>query len=196
MTKVFIGGSRRITRLDTDVKQRIDRIIEKRLPVIVGDANGADKAVQDYLRSKSYEQVEVFCSGDECRNNAGHWPVRRVPVSGKEKGFDFYATKDRAMADEASVGLMLWDRKSAGTLMNILRLIRQDKKVAVYVSPDRAFLEVKAESDWNAIVTGCPAELRRKIDRESASLSSRRIVFEQGDLFSGLPPSLAGHQRP
>ena len=28
------------------------------------------------------------------------------------------------MADEATVGLMLWDRESVGTVMNVLRLIR------------------------------------------------------------------------
>jgi len=56
VTKVFIGGSRRIIRLDAEVKRRIDRMIEKPLQVLVGDANGADKAVQEYLRSKSYDR--------------------------------------------------------------------------------------------------------------------------------------------
>ncbi len=186
MTKVFIGGSRRITRLNADVKHRIDRIVEKRLPVVVGDANGADKAVQEYLRSRSYDLVEVFCSGDSCRNNTGEWPVRSIPVNGKEKGFSFYATKDRAMADEASVGLMLWDKKSAGTLMNVLRLIRQDKKVVIYVSPDCEFVDVKAESDWDALIARCPPDLRKKIERESAAEKPRRASSSQGsqrDLF-------------
>lgn len=83
MTRVFIGGSRRITRLNADVKQRLDRIIEMRLPVLVGDANGADRAVQDYLRSRGYDLVEVFCSGEVCRNNTGDWTVRSIPVAGK-----------------------------------------------------------------------------------------------------------------
>ena len=92
MTKVFIGGSRRISRLDAEVKRRIDRMIEKRLPVIVGDANGADKAVQDYLRTKDYDLVEVFCSGDSCRNNRGGWPTRTVPVPSGGKRKDFSTT--------------------------------------------------------------------------------------------------------
>ena len=79
MTKVFIGGSRRVSRLNADVRRRIDRIIEQGFPVFVGDANGADKAVQKYLQSRGYEAVEVFCSGGQCRNNLGNWPVGLLP---------------------------------------------------------------------------------------------------------------------
>jgi len=174
MTKVFIGGSRRISRLDANVKRRIDTIVEKRLQVLVGDANGADKAVQEYLRSKSYDLVEVFCSGDACRNNTGGWSTRTVPVpkDGKRKDFSFYATKDRAMADEASVGLMLWDRESVGTVMNVLRLIRHHKKVVVYVAPDHEFVDVETESDWETFLSRCADELKERVAKES--------VVEQG----------------
>lgn len=169
MTKVFIGGSRRISRLDADVKRRIDRIIEKRLQVLVGDANGADKAVQEYLLSKSYDLVEVFCSGDACRNNRGGWMTRTVPApkNGKQKDFSFYATKDRAMADEATVGLMLWDGESVGTVMNVLRLIRNRKMVVVYVAPDHEFVDVKTENDWEQFLSRCPDALKERVAKES-----------------------------
>lgn len=42
-------------------------------------AHSVDKAVQEYLRSKRYDLVEVFCSGDPCRNNTGGWPMRAGP---------------------------------------------------------------------------------------------------------------------
>ena len=64
MMKVFIGGSRYVSRLSADVRRRLDNIVEKRLPVLVGDANGADKAVQRYLQSKHYDLVAVFCAGE------------------------------------------------------------------------------------------------------------------------------------
>jgi hypothetical protein len=51
MTKVFIGGSRRLSQLNKDLKGRLDNIVERGFTVIVGDANGADKAVQRYLAS-------------------------------------------------------------------------------------------------------------------------------------------------
>ena len=87
MTKVFIGGSRRVTRLNADVQRRIDKIIEQGFPILVGDANGADKAVQMYLRSRCYPKVDVFCTGGDCRNNVGDWPIRTVPAPAYSRVF-------------------------------------------------------------------------------------------------------------
>jgi hypothetical protein len=133
MTKVFIGGSRHISRLPEAVRQRLDRIIEKGLPVIVGDANGADKAVQSYLSARHYRSVEVYCAGRLPRNNVGGWPLRLIAVDERPGTLEFYKAKDRAMTDDATVGFMVWDGKSAGTLLNMLRLLSQQKKVVVYV---------------------------------------------------------------
>lgn len=169
MTKVFIGGSRRISKLNVEVTRRLDRIVERHLAVIVGDANGADKAVQEYLQSKNYNLVEVFCAGGSCRNNVGQWPVRTIQARGARKDFSFYATKDRAMADEASVGLMLWDKKSVGTLMNVLRLARDNKKVVLFVAPDKEFINVENDQDWLRLVAICDPEIRDRIARESSS---------------------------
>jgi hypothetical protein len=51
---VFGAGSRQISRLPAEVKTRLDTMIEKGFQILVGDANGADKAVQRYLADKSY----------------------------------------------------------------------------------------------------------------------------------------------
>ena len=53
MTKVFIAGSRQIARLPAEVKNRIDTMVDKGFQILVGDANGADKAVQRYLADKA-----------------------------------------------------------------------------------------------------------------------------------------------
>lgn len=163
MTKVFIGGSRRVSRLNEDVKRRIDRIIVQGFPVIIGDANGADKAVQQYLQNRGYNAVEVFCSGGVCRNNLGKWPVRAVATSQTRKDFSFYAAKDEQMAREASVGLMIWDGKSAGTLANAARLVRQEKKVVVYSAPGKHFLTLRAEADLENLVLTCGKDVQDKI---------------------------------
>ncbi len=168
MTRVFIGGSRRITRLGPEVTQRLDRIVEERLEVVIGDANGADRAVQQYLHQRGYDLVEVFHSGDVCRNNIGDWPLRAIRVEGKRKDFSFFAAKDRAMADEASVGLMLWDGESVGTLMNVMRLVRRKKSVVLYFAPEHAFIDIAGEADWSRLVEGCPSELRNRVERESS----------------------------
>lgn len=163
MTKVFIGGSRRISRLGAEVKQRIDRIIEQGFPVLVGDANGVDKAVQKYLQGRRYEAVEVFCSGGECRNNLGKWPVRAVATGQARRDFNYYAAKDEKMAQEASVGLMIWDGNSAGTLANAARLLRQHKNVVVYAAPAKRFLTLKAEADWERLLSECGRDIREKV---------------------------------
>lgn len=139
MTKVFIGGSRRLSRLNKEVKNRLDRIIQKGLRVVVGDANGANNAVQRYLARKGYENVTVFCMRGECRSNVGNWPMREISAPPSARGFDYFSTKDRVMVEEADYGLMLWDGRSRGTLTNIVDLVRQGRAVVVYVAPAKAF---------------------------------------------------------
>ncbi len=168
MTQVFIGGSRRISRLSDALRARIDRIVEKGIPVLIGDANGADKAVQRYLRERAYERVEVFSSDATPRNNVGDWPVRVVRPAHARRDFDYYATKDRAMAAEATVGLMIWDAESRGTLLNVLRLIGQHKPVVVYVGPGKAFIDVRNERDFHTLVAGLERTAARKL-REAAA---------------------------
>lgn len=171
MTKVFIGGSRKITKLTSEVNRRLDEMLAKSLPIVIGDAQGADKSVQEYLYSKGYRDVEVFCAGNRCRNNIGNWPTRQVPVNSSKRDFDFYATKDLRMSEEASFGLMIWDGQSAGTLMNVLRLLKQNKTVVVFEASKRQFIELKKASEWNDFFSACSEPIRRKIEKLSASES-------------------------
>lgn len=150
--KVFIGGSRRVSRLGEQVRARLDEIMRKRLPVVIGDSNGADKAVQDYFRRRAYEQVEVFCMEGRCRNNAGNWKIRPVPApGGGKRDFEYYSAKDRRMADECSIGFMLWDGKSRGTLANVFRLLDQGKKVVVYLASTKDFATLRCMGDWDQL---------------------------------------------
>jgi hypothetical protein len=181
--KVFIGGSRHVPRLRMEVQQRLDRIVEKNLPVVIGDANGADKAVQQYLHSKRYPNVEVFCAGSFCRNNVGNWKLRRVPSETRERGFDFYAAKDRLMSHEATIGLMIWDGESLGTLLNVLRLLRQHKKAVVYNVPEHQFWELKNQSQWQAFLSRCDGELRNRLEKK-ASVEERAQPSNQTSLLT------------
>ena len=147
MTKVFIAGSRQITRLPAEVKIRVDTMIDKGFQILVGDANGADKAVQTYLAEKAYPHVFVHCMERHCRNNVGHWPTHEVAAPKGARGFDFYSAKDRVMADAAEYGLMLWDGKSKGTINNVVNLSRDQKPVVVYVGPTRRFRTLKSVDD-------------------------------------------------
>ena len=77
MTSVFIGGSRAVARLNTTILSKLDDLIDRECLIVVGDANGADKAVQQYFAYRGYKHVLVYCM-DACRNNIGHWPTRNV----------------------------------------------------------------------------------------------------------------------
>jgi probable addiction module antidote protein len=158
-TTVFIGGSRHVSRLSAHVKERLNKIIENGHRVIVGDANGADKAVQKHLSAAGYDNVTVFCSGDQPRNNLGHWCTHNVLPPKSVKGFQFYAAKDREMAREADFGLMIWDSKSAGTVLNVLRLVRAGKIAVLINVPDKSTINIKSLAQWDDFLVGCPPKL-------------------------------------
>ena len=183
MTKVFIGGSRRIARLDAEVRRRLDRIVEKRLAVVIGDANGADKAVQRYLSERKFEAVEVFSADDSPRNNVGGWPVRVFRPGHTRKDFDYYAAKDRAMAAAATVGLMLWDGQSRGTLMNVLRLADQRKPVVVYVQPRKGFVDVRTQSDLATLLSEVDRRLARQLRQDAVAEGLEPGLGDQPALY-------------
>jgi len=141
---VFIAGSRGLSRLSAEVRQRLDNIIDKGLAVVVGDANGVDKAVQRYLSSRRYPNVAVFCMDGHCRNNVGQWPTRDISAANSSRrDFNYYSTKDRAMVEEADYGLMLWDGESRGTLRSVLDLVKHTKPTIVYVAPLKSFYSLR-----------------------------------------------------
>lgn len=147
MTKVFIGGSRRIARLGKPVLERLESIVNQGHAVVVGDANGVDKAVQKFFLEKGYKNVEVFVSGKECRNNLGGWRVRQVPLLNGKRGFGSYSARDLAMANEAGVGFFIWDGKSKGTLNNILSMLSMGKNSLVFACEHKRLVTVRAKDD-------------------------------------------------
>ena len=143
MSKVFFGGSRSLSALDSAVRTRLRNVIAHGHAVLVGDANGVDKAVQSFFAEEGYRNVVVYCMEGECRNNVGNWPVEAIHRRGK-KDFAYFALKDARMSLEAEYGFMVWDGESKGTLNNVLSLIEQGKAVLVYCSSTREFLQIKS----------------------------------------------------
>ena len=60
MTKIFIAGSRKISKLSAEVLQRLDEIVAKSLPVVIGDAAGVDKSVQHVSARKELSPRRSF----------------------------------------------------------------------------------------------------------------------------------------
>lgn len=155
MTTVFLSGSRSVSRLDDAIRDRIRRMTDQEFAIVIGDASGADKAMQIHLAANGYRNVTVFCAGQTCRNNVGEWPTRHVEVPSSLSGRDFYTVKDKAMAGHADYGFVLWDGKSAGSINNVLELVRQGKSVVVHLSTTRNFAVVKTAEDITRLLELC-----------------------------------------
>jgi len=155
MKKVFIGGSRKLSRLNRAIKARADNILTQDFQILIGDANGADKAVQQYLAEKGYKNVIVFCMGDTCRNNIGKWETKAIASHRNKKDFSYFAAKDKEMSEQADYGFMLWDGKSKGTLNNIVNTLQRNKYVLVYFSPSKEFSTLKSPSDLEQLLQKC-----------------------------------------
>jgi hypothetical protein len=166
--KVFVAGSRALSRLNDAVRKRLDRIISEEHQVLIGDANGADRIVQQYFADHHYRNVTVFCTGGRCRNNVGQWTtVAIAPPLGVHSGRDFYAVKDQEMAAKATHGLMLWDGESRGTFANIRNLVRDSKPVVVYLSPAKEFINVKTPADIDALLAQAAPAARNEVRRRA-----------------------------
>jgi len=153
--KVFIGGSRKLFRINNDIKIKIDDLIRNNFTILIGDANGIDKSIQKYLYANNYMNILVYCVDNQCRNNIGKWEVIYIKSNLSKKDYKFYTLKDIEMAKESDYGIMIWDGESKGTLNNIINLLRQDKKVLVYFSPGRVFHDIKNINELNLISPRC-----------------------------------------
>lgn len=173
-----------MSRLSAEVRQRLDRIIKKGFPVLIGDANGVDKVVQQYFHEHNYNQVEVFCMEGVCRNNLGGWPTRSISAVNRKRDFSYYSSKDRVMADDASVGFMIWDGKSKGTLTNVFRLISQNKKVVIYTAPSKQFSDLKNKADWDVFLSSSGNDLGKQVERRAFIEGRKSQSPVQLNLFS------------
>ena len=158
--------------MGADVWRRIDNIIEKGFTVLVGDANGVDKAVQQYLAAQRYSAVIVFCMEGGCRNNVGAWATRTVSSHHASRhDFAHFSTKDREMAREADYGLMLWDGRSRGTLTSTIDLVRKGKPVVVYLAPEKSFHEVRDSRQLGEILKRVDPSVLEVLDGDLQSFA-------------------------
>lgn len=140
MSTVFISGSMSIKSLDDFVVLYIKDFIWDKFNILVGDANGIDLQVQQLLYDEKYENVNIYCSGNKCRNNIGGWKVINVKADDSINGRDFYTKKDIAMTKRCDFGFVIWDSKSEGTKNNIERLRTSKKSVWLFYQPTRKFV--------------------------------------------------------
>ncbi|SHL80527.1 hypothetical protein [Fibrobacter sp. UWH4] len=127
--RVFISGSKSISKLPKEVKSLFDSYIVTGAEILVGDCYGVDAAVQMYLDSKGYSNVIVYCSGETPRNIfvTGAKVCSYAEAAKGLTGSAFQYVKDIQMAQDCDTALMIWDGKSKGTAENIRRIKEMNK---------------------------------------------------------------------
>ena len=183
MSKIFLGGSRNLGRLNPALRTRLRNLITNKHTVLVGDANGVDKAVQSFFAEEGYRNVIVYCMDGECRNNLGKWEIRSIESGGRNKDFAYYAMKDAQASLDADYGFMIWDGESKGTLNNVLNLIQQGKPALVYRSPSREFIQIRSTDDIISLVASYSTEIvdylnkKIKLEKRVAASSQTTLSF-------------------
>lgn len=140
---LFVSGSSKTQDKDSEyyrkslsryVKRQLDRAMSDGKKIIVGDAPGVDRQVQDYLASKGYENVDVYTPTRGSRYRASEsFRVKHIKSDAPEGSKEWLAKKDIAMARDASEGLaVILEDGASATRRNIDRLIQQNKNVKVY----------------------------------------------------------------
>jgi hypothetical protein len=153
--KIFLAGSRTVSKITLNIENRLFGIYKKGYTILVGDASGADAAIQHFFAQLGYRNVTVYASNGKARNNLGNWRVETISVPNYTKGFDFYTMKDKAMANDACYGFMIWDGKSKGTFTNIVNLLNYKKKALVYLTPQKTFLCIDSMDKLRSLSNIC-----------------------------------------
>lgn len=141
---VFVSGSSKTQdenslyyrkELPKGVRKELDDHIAKHDKIIVGDAPGIDRQVQNYLNEKDYGGVEVYGPGKKVRYSANSkWKTNLIDAPEYEEGSkEWLAKKDIAMAKAADEGLaIILDDGATATRKNVQRMRDDDKDVKVY----------------------------------------------------------------
>ena len=169
---VFVGGSKNLKALPKVMVDRLVELMDQDAEVIVGDCCGADALAQQFLADSRYQHVTVCAMEGKARNNLGGWEVIGAPAPGGPKAWHrlvvtrkgylcvlqnhkdnaYYRMKDLLMALIADRGLMTWNRKSKGTLLNLLRLVAQGKRADVVLSERSQAVRVETFNDIRVLL--------------------------------------------
>ncbi len=154
MRKIFISGSISSKEIPKDIIKSVDDCQKKNYTILIGDAPGIDKNIQDMLKADNYKNVEVYHVGPSPRNLSDRdWIVRRISVDIENEKFfknrkytrEAQMLKDKAMSNDADFGLVIWKDTSKnrfgktsvskGSLNNIYNLLVQNKYVGLFYIP-------------------------------------------------------------
>jgi hypothetical protein len=123
--KLLLMGSSafKAKELPTEVKERIDEAAKRGMTIIVGEAPGASRLYQDYLKAKGYRNV-VVGHAIRLRYNAGNWKVVQYGKDLKER--------ERNMIEDCDSAVIIWVNNSGVIAENLELLKRLGKPTYLY----------------------------------------------------------------
>lgn len=104
--------------LPLNVRIKIVQAITNSMMIIVGEARGASRLYQDYLKSKGYMNV-IVGHAKSVRYNAGNWKTIQYGQNLKER--------ERRMIEDCDLAIVIWMDKSSVIAEN-LELLKRLKK--------------------------------------------------------------------
>lgn len=143
MSSVFISGSISVISLPAEVFRTINTIETKNIHIIIGDAKGIDKIVQEKLSRDEYYNVTVYTIYNKPRNiTSQNFNVKQINYDKNlksERAKQKY--KDTAMAEDCDYMLIIWDGKSKGSYTNLLNALHMNKPFKVFYTKANRFLK-------------------------------------------------------
>lgn len=141
-SRVFVSGSSKTQdpeskyyrQLPETVKSALKDYVNQKASILIGDAPGIDRQVQDYLKELGYQKVTVFGPGKQVRYQAdSNWKSKTYDSNYEPYSPEWLAKKDKAMSRSATEGLAITlDEGSKATKNNIARLLAKGKPVKEY----------------------------------------------------------------
>jgi hypothetical protein len=183
---IVLGGSRHIEKISSEVLELITDYMGKKYNFLIGDAPGSDSAFQYFFAKEKYQEVKIFSSAGYIRNNIGIWDWELIDSGLKSKSNAMHAFKDRHMCKLSSSGIMIWDCQSAGTLSNVIDLVRQGKNCFIWVAPDSdlyQFDNQKSLEKWMNAYQDVRDEALKRLEKFEKRKIKKSKSNPQPDLF-------------
>jgi hypothetical protein len=123
--KLLLMGSSayKAEELPDAVKDLIDEVISRGMTIIVGEAHGACRRYQDYLRTRGYGDV-IVGHARSVRYNAGGWRTVKYGDDLKER--------ERRMIEDCDSAIVIWVDNSGVIAKNLELLKKLGKPTYVY----------------------------------------------------------------
>jgi hypothetical protein len=136
--KLLLMGSKafRVEKLPPIVARKLNQAIARNMKIIVGEAPGANRLFQDYLKSRNYKNV-VVGHAKSIRYNAGTWKTKQYGLNVHER--------ETNMINECNSAIIIWADHSGVIAENLELLKRLGKPTFLYEYSNKTR---RAKSGW------------------------------------------------